>query len=123
MVIHRWLDNDSRNRSRIRLHSCGHRMVQMSQRSFFDKPFDGDDYNDKRDRKRLTGQIQRVFNAMKSGRWMTLDDIVAITGDPHASVSAQYRHLQKPKFGNHTGVKRYIGNGLYEYRLIVNTEA
>jgi hypothetical protein len=98
-------------------------MVQVSQRTFFDKPFDGDDYNDKRDRKRLTGQIERVFKAMKSGQWMTLNDIVEITGDPHASISAQYRHLQKPKFGKHVGEKRYIGNGLYEYRLIVNKEA
>jgi len=95
----------------------------MSQRTFFDKPFDGDDYNDQRDRKRLKTQIERVFKAMKPGRWMTLDDIVAITGDPHASVSAQYRHLQKPKFGKHKGEKRYIGNGLYEYRLIVNKKA
>ena len=95
----------------------------MSQRSFFDKPFDGDDYNDKRDRKRLTGQIERVFKAMKSGRWMTLDDIVAMTGDPHASVSAQLRHLRKPKFGSHVVLKGHKGNGLYEYRLIVNTEA
>ena len=95
----------------------------MSQRSFFDKPFDGAEYNDKRDRKRLTGQIERVFNAMKSGQWMTLDQIVAMTGDPHASVSAQYRHLRKPKFGSHVVDKRHNGKGLYEYRLIVNTEA
>lgn len=83
----------------------------------FDAPFDGDDYNDKRDRKRLTGQIERVYKAMKPGRWMTLDDVVEITGDPHASVSAQIRHLKKPKFGSHIVKKRYKGNGLYEYRL------
>tara|TARA_R110002074_G_scaffold223493_1_gene394490 strand:- start:1048 stop:1344 length:297 start_codon:yes stop_codon:yes gene_type:complete len=98
-------------------------MVQVSQRTFFDKPFDGAEYNDKRDRQRLKKQIERVFRAMKSGQWMTLDQIVAMTGDPHASVSAQYRHLQKPKFGKHVGEKRYIGKGLWQYRLIVNKKA
>tara|TARA_R100000808_G_scaffold19832_1_gene42976 strand:- start:1090 stop:1395 length:306 start_codon:yes stop_codon:yes gene_type:complete len=94
-------------------------MVQMTaQRDIFDAQFDGSDYNDKRDRPRLNGQIRRVYRAMCSSRWMTLDDVVEITGDPHASVSAQMRHLRKEKFGSNYVQKRYKGRGLFEYRLL-----
>ena len=85
--------------------------------------FDGADYDDKRDRERLTGQIQRVFRCMSDGRWRTLDQIRQITGDPAASISAQLRHLRKEKFGGHTVEKRHKGSGLYEYRLLAREQA
>lgn len=89
-----------------------------------DRIFDGPTYDPKTDNKRLTGQIERVFNCMKDERWRTLSDIENITGDPQASISAQLRHLRKDRFGNHTVNRRNRGdreNGLYEYQLIVTT--
>ena len=79
--------------------------------------FNGADYNRSRDDARLTGQILRVWDCMSDGRWRTLKDISQQTGDPEASVSAQLRHLRKPRFGGHTVEREYIINGLYKYRL------
>ncbi len=87
--------------------------------------FDGPVYSPEFDQARLTGQIQRVYEFMAAGGWHTLDEIARGTGDPHASISAQLRHLRKPRFGSHTVDKRPRGdreNGLWEYMLIVNTE-
>lgn len=78
--------------------------------------FDGADYVPARDDSRLTGQIKRVADAMRDGRWMALHEIAAATGDPEASVSAQLRHLRKPRFGGHT-VDRERRGALYFYRL------
>lgn len=82
--------------------------------------FDGADYQPGRDDIRLTGQLLRIFNCMKDGRKRTLAEIASATGDPPASISAQLRHLRKPRFGLHDVQKEYIGNGLYLYWLIVN---
>jgi hypothetical protein len=84
--------------------------------------FAGDDYDPKHDDARLTGQIERVFELMKDGRWRTLGEIETATGDPQASISAQLRHLRKARFGGHDVEKRPRGDrdrGLYEYRLLV----
>ena len=88
----------------------------------FDQPqrFNGPEYRPEFDRERLTGQIRRVFACMKDGNWRTLAEIAAITGDPEASVSAQLRHLRKPRFGSHEVGRRPRGDrsrGLFEYRL------
>lgn len=83
--------------------------------------FDGPAYSSQHDQARLTGQILRVFDAMKDSQWRTLDEIVGLTGDPHASISAQLRHLRKPRFGGHTVERRHRGDkarGLFEYRLV-----
>ncbi len=82
--------------------------------------FDGADYLPERDRERLTGQLQRVFRCMSDGAWRTLHQISRLTGDPEPSISAQLRHLRKPRFGSHTVERNYLGNGLYQYRLSVN---
>jgi len=84
--------------------------------------FDGSDYKPARDDRRLTGQLLRIWECMKSGAWYTLSGIAEATGDPEASISAQLRHLRKPRFGSHQIEKNYLGEGLYEYRLIVNTK-
>jgi len=84
--------------------------------------FDGSDYDPMRDDIRLTGQLLRVWDVMKSGCWMSLSQIALSTGDPEASVSAQLRHLRKPRFGAHTVEKTNNGNGYYVYRVIVNKE-
>ena len=79
--------------------------------------FNGSDYDHARDGKRLSGQIQRVYNFMSDEKWHTLSEISDATGDPEASISAQMRHLRKPKFGGHIIEKNYLGNGLYEYKM------
>ena len=84
--------------------------------------FDGPVYEPEFDKARLTGQILRVFDCMKDGGWRTLREIELRTCDPQASISAQLRHLRKPKFGSHSLDKRARGDrnrGLWEYRLIV----
>ena len=84
--------------------------------------FDGPTYDPKHDLIRLTGQIQRVFDAIKDGNWYTLDEIHNKTNDPHASISAQLRHLRKERFGSHNVDKRPKGNrsnGLWEYKLTI----
>jgi hypothetical protein len=92
----------------------------MHKNNFEGLRFDGDDYVPERDDVRLTGQIKRVFDLMSDGKERTLDGISARTGYPSASISAQLRHLRKPRFGGHTVHKRYGNNGLYFYRLEVN---
>jgi hypothetical protein len=82
--------------------------------------FNGPECKTDEDTKRLTGQIKRVYDLMADGAWRTLDEIHQATNDPHASISAQLRHLRKPRFGSHTVDRRARGDrsqGLYEYRL------
>ena len=57
---------------------------------------------------------------MEDGVFRTLDQISSQIKEPPASISAQLRHLRKPSFGSHTVNKKYIGNGLFSYQLIVN---
>jgi len=82
--------------------------------------FNGSNYNPERDNYRLFGQLGRIWETMKDGKWRTLNEISMITRSPESSVSAQLRHLRKKRFGSHFIDKRYEGNGLYEYKLIVN---
>lgn len=82
--------------------------------------FNGSDYIPEVDNVRLTGQILRVFDAMKDTEWHTLSELESKTGDPQASISAQLRHLRKKRFGSHDVQKRNRGDrahGLFEYRL------
>lgn len=83
--------------------------------------FAGAAYDPDEDDERLTGQILRVFDVMKDGRWRTLAEIASVTGDPPASISAQLRHLRKPKFGAYVVCKRPRGvrsAGLFEYCVL-----
>lgn len=83
--------------------------------------FNGPEYQPRRDDIRLKGQIKRVFDLMRDGRWRTLDEIATATGDPAASVSAQLRHLRKPRFGGYVVERRSRKGPLFEYRLILPT--
>ena len=84
-----------------------------------DRPrFNGADYAPARDDVRLTGQLLRIWSVVAGGAWMTLGQIAAKTGDPEASISAQLRHLRKARFGGHTVERRYLREGLYEYRVL-----
>ena len=79
--------------------------------------FNGADYAPDRDNARLSTQLQDIVDLMRDGDWRSLPDIAVETGHPEASISAQLRHLRKPRFGAHTVDRRYVGHGLYEYRL------
>lgn len=79
--------------------------------------FDGDDYQPGRDDPRLRPQLDRVYAVMKDGKWRTLGEIAELTAAPPASVSAQLRHLRKPRFGGFVVEKRYLRDGLYVYRV------
>lgn len=84
--------------------------------------FNGSDYNPQADNKRLTGQLLRIYQLMSDNNWRTLQEISNQTHDPQASISAQLRHLRKPRFGGHTIEKRPRGDrniGLFEYRLTI----
>jgi alkylated DNA nucleotide flippase Atl1 len=84
--------------------------------------FNGPAYDPDKDRERLAGQILRIYDLIADGRWRTLGEIAAATGDPQASISAQLRHLRKPRFGGHRIDKQRRGSesaGLWEYRLEV----
>jgi uncharacterized protein (DUF2132 family) len=80
--------------------------------------FNGADYKPDRDNLRLTGQLLRIWEAVSDGRWYTLKDIAVQTGDPEPSISAQLRHLRKPRFGGHIVEREYVANGLYQYRVM-----
>lgn len=82
--------------------------------------FNGSDYVHLRDAQRLSSQYLRIFNLMRDGEFRSLPDISAATGDPESSISAQLRHMRKPRFGGHTVEKEYRGSGLWEYRLTVS---
>jgi hypothetical protein len=89
--------------------------------------FSGDDYVPELDAARLAGQIERVYSVLSDGDyWWTLDEIEREIRrrfdlhDPEPSISAQIRHLRKPRFGSHSIEKRRRGEetGLFEYRLV-----
>lgn len=83
--------------------------------------FTGAAYDPGEDDERLTGQLLRVYEAMKDGQWRTLSEIHDTTGDPPASISAQLRHLRKARFGSYRVERRNRGlrsEGLYEYRVL-----
>ena len=84
--------------------------------------FDGEVYDPQHDQERLTRQLGRVWQCMSDSQWHTLAEISTRTGDPQASISAQLRHLRKPRFGGYEIQKRSRGErsvGLYEYRLVL----
>ena len=84
--------------------------------------FNGSDYDQERDGKRLTKQFHKVFDLMQDGKYRTLPEISNLLNEPPASISAQLRHFRKETFGSHTVNKKYEGNGLFSYQLILNNE-
>ena len=85
--------------------------------------FNGPEYNPNIDQGRLSKQYSRIFSIMADGEWRTYREIAALSGDPENSISAQLRHMRKPRFGSHTIERRSRDGrekGLYEYRLTVN---
>jgi len=88
--------------------------------------FNGPSYAADHDHARLTRQHERVRDLMRDGRWRSLNEIAASTGDPAASISAQLRHLRKARFGGWIVEKRPRldrARGLYEYRLMAGASS
>ena len=86
------------------------------------KVFDGPDLTTQ-DNQRLTTQYNKIFNYMSDGRYRTLYQIAKDLNYPESSVSAQLRHMRKPRFGSHTINRKRIetpNGGVYEYQLIIN---
>ena len=79
--------------------------------------FDGDDYKHRRDSNRLTGQLLRIWDAIKDGEWITLEELAIKSDSPAASASAQLRNLRKERFGSHVIDRERMNNGGYKYRL------
>ena len=87
--------------------------------------FNGPEYNPSIDQGRLSKQYNRIFRIMSDGQWRTYEEIASLSGDPENSISAQLRHMRKPRFGSHVIERRSRDDrekGLYEYRLTVNHE-
>lgn len=80
--------------------------------------FDGETYNPARDEARLTSQLDRVYAVMTDGRWRYLSEIAERVDGSEASVSARLRDLRKPRFGGYTIERRYVADGLWEYRML-----
>jgi len=79
--------------------------------------FDGPAYEPEKDQERLANQHERIKALMLDGRWRTLRQIAQATNSPESSVSAQLRHLRKPRFGAYNIERRRVAGGLYEYRI------
>lgn len=90
----------------------------------YEPHYNGPAYEPKKDFVRLHAQTDRVLKAAMD-RWMTLQEIADETGDPPASISAQLRHLRKPRFGAWTVDKRRRGvnSGLFEYKIMKTEES
>lgn len=91
--------------------------------------FDGSDIEPENDNKRLTGQLNDIYNLMIDGAWRTLGEIEKLTGHPQASISAQLRNFRKPRFkailGDLVVNKQRRGrreDGLFEYQLSENSD-
>jgi hypothetical protein len=86
-------------------------------------PSHGPDYDTMIDGKRIHHQRDRIRLYMLGKQWVTLKEASTTLGYPEASVSAQLRHLRKPKHGSHMVEKRRrplvdgSPGGTWEYRM------
>jgi hypothetical protein len=96
----------------------------MSQAQLFPTAprFDGATFEVERDQDRLHHLLDRVRIFMDGGEWRTLAEIADACRGTEASVSARLRDLRKQKFGAHTVERRYVGNGVFAYRLMEATQ-
>ena len=96
---------------------------QTEPHKFSKAKFHGPAYEAPLDQVRLSGQLLKIYELMKDGKWRTLQEISRLTGAPEASASAQLRGLRRGDNGGHTVDKKRLGEptvGLWTYRLIPN---
>ncbi len=80
----------------------------------------GPAYDKEIDGKRITKQHETIRDCMiKSGTWWTLSQLRKFLQYPEASISAQLRHLRKPRFGSYRVDKRrrVSDKGTWEYKV------
>ena len=84
-------------------------------------PFRGAGYDDRRDRARLTRQVDCIAAVTVGGEWWTIAKLTTAcrkrypaVGFPECSVSAQIRNLKKVGYGVE---RRNVAAGLFEYRV------
>lgn len=61
--------------------------------------------------------LHQVRDLMDDGEWYTLAELSWATGASEASCSARVRDFRKAKYGGHQVDRRYVGKGIYQYRL------
>lgn len=79
--------------------------------------FGGSDYDAERDRLRMAGAMQAVFDVMVKYQDtdLSLQEIATLSGEPQSSVGSYLCYLRRD-YGYQVP-KTYAGNGLYLYRL------
>jgi hypothetical protein len=76
----------------------------------------GPAYDPALDHPRIARQHEVIRDYMLAIGWAKLSSIADALGYPEASISAQLRHLRKPRFGGFQVDKRRDGNA-WEYRV------
>lgn len=78
----------------------------------------GPAYSESLDGDRLRKQHERIREFMLDCQWHTLGEISRSLDYPESSVSAQLRHLRKPRFGGfRVDKQRHRQSGLWKYRV------
>lgn len=63
-------------------------------------------------------QRAEVWNCIRDQNWWTLYAIAERTGNPAQSVSARLRDFRKKRYGERNIERRYLGDGVFEYRWV-----
>ena len=93
-------------------------MGKLSEAILGDQPyFDGSDYNENRDRRRLSAVLRQVLAIMQDGQWHNITELAQATGASEAGISARIRDLRKSRYGSNNIEKKHIIDGFWEYRL------
>ncbi len=79
--------------------------------------FDGATYNHERDNKRLSLQMQSVYDMMSDEQWYSVPELAKHITGSETSISTCVRNFRKERFGGHNVERRYVSNGLFEYKL------
>jgi|LauGreDrversion4_2_1035121.scaffolds.fasta_scaffold449537_2 hypothetical protein len=96
---------------------------KFEQLDIFANPvFYGDSYDPLFDKERLTGQIKKIYELMRDGKWRTLSEIEEAIHAPQASISAGLRLFRRKEYGSHEVNRRARGDrsrGLFEYQVVL----
>jgi len=96
---------------------------KFEQLDIFANPvFYGDSYDPLFDKERLTGQIKKIYELMRDGKWRTLSEIEEAIHAPQASISAGLRLFRRREYGSHEVNRRARGDrsrGLFEYQVVL----